>query len=104
MMIAGFSDRVGRRPAYIMCFSIYIIVNLGLSLQNNYAALLVLRCLQSAGSSGTVALANGVVGDLVTSSERGIFVAWASLATVLGPTVSPIIGGAISAQAGWHCK
>lgn len=63
MMIAGFSDKAGRRPAYFICFTIYIIANLALALQNNYIALLLLRMLQSGGSSGTVALANGVVGD-----------------------------------------
>lgn len=47
--------------------------NIGLALQNNYAALLVLRCLQSTGSSGTVALGNGVVGDIASSGERGKF-------------------------------
>ena len=57
-IIAGASDRLGRRPAYIVCFDIYIAANIGLALQNQYAALMVLRCVQSTGSSSTVALAN----------------------------------------------
>ncbi|KAK9327932.1 major facilitator superfamily domain-containing protein [Lipomyces starkeyi] len=92
MMIAGFSDSAGRRLAYVICFTIYIAANLGLALQNNYAALMVLRCLQSGGSSGTVALANGVVGDLVTSSEFQGF-----------ETLSLVIGGLLSQTLGWHC-
>ncbi|KAK9246060.1 major facilitator superfamily domain-containing protein [Lipomyces tetrasporus] len=102
MIIAGFSDSVGRRLAYIICFTIYIAANLGLALQNNYAALMVLRCLQSGGSSGTVALANGVVSDVITSSERGTYIAFASIGGVLGPSVSPIIGGLLSQRLGWH--
>ena len=102
MMIAGFSDKAGRRPAYLICFIIYIIANLALALQNSYIALLLLRMLQSAGSSGTIALANGLVGDLVTSSERGSYIAWASLGSVLGPTLSPILGGLLSQYLGWH--
>ena len=50
MMIAGFSDSAGRRPAYIFCYTVYLAANIGLALQRDYAALLVLRCLQSAGS------------------------------------------------------
>jgi MFS family permease len=102
MMIAGFSDKAGRRPAYILCFTIYIIANLALSLQNSYVALLLLRMLQSAGSSGTIALANGLVGDCVVSAERGQYVAWASLGSILGPTLSPIIGGLLSQYLDWH--
>ncbi|KAJ5124363.1 uncharacterized protein N7515_008188 [Penicillium bovifimosum] len=102
MLIAGFSDTAGRRPAYIICFTIYLAANLGLGLQNNYAALLVLRCLQSAGSSGTVALANGLVGDMITSAERGSYIAFASLGSMLGPSLSPIIGGLLSQYTNWH--
>lgn len=102
MMIAGFSDTAGRRPAYILCFTIYMISNLALGLQNNYVALLVLRLTQSAGSSGTVALASGLVGDLVTSSERGQYIAYSSLGSVLGPTLSPVIGGLLSQYLDWH--
>ncbi|PYH91156.1 MFS general substrate transporter [Aspergillus ellipticus CBS 707.79] len=102
MLIAGFSDTAGRRPAYIICFAIYLAANLGLGLQNDYGALLGLRCLQSAGSSGTVALANGLVGDLITSAERGTYIAFASLGSMLGPSLSPIIGGLLSQYLNWH--
>ncbi|KAJ6009171.1 hypothetical protein N7522_004187 [Penicillium canescens] len=102
MFIAGFSDTAGRRPAYIICFTVYLAANLGLALQNSYAALLVLRCLQSAGSSGTVAMANGLVGDMITSSERGSYIAFASIGSMLGPSLSPIIGGLLSQYTNWH--
>ena len=101
MMVAGFSDGAGRRPAYNFCFVVYIAANIGLALQRDYAALLVLRCVQSAGSSGTVALALGVVADLVTSAERGAYVAYTSVTTIIGPVVGPIIGGVIAQYAGW---
>jgi MFS family permease len=100
MLTAGFSDSAGRRPAYVLCFSLYLVANLGLALQNSYPALMVLRCLQSAGSSGTIALANGVVGDIVTSAERGQYIAFTSISSVLGPTLSPVLGGVISQ----YCK
>jgi MFS family permease len=51
--IGGFSDNAGRRPAYMVCFIIYIAADIALALQNNYVALLILRMVQSGGSSGT---------------------------------------------------
>lgn len=83
-------------------FAIYLAANVGLALQDNYVALMVLRCVQSAGSSGMVALATGVVADCITSSERGSYIGFTSVSTVLGPSLSPILGGVISQYLGWH--
>ncbi|KAK2760950.1 hypothetical protein FQN54_002192 [Arachnomyces sp. PD_36] len=100
--VGEFSDTSGRRPTYFLCFVIYVGANIALGIQNNYAALMVLRCLQSAGSSGTVALANAVVSDIVTSQERGVYVSYMSVATQAGPSLGPIIGGLLGQYLGWH--
>ena len=68
------ADMTGRRPVYFIGFIVYIGANIGLALQNNYGALMVLRCLQSTGSSGTVALGSGVVADIASSGERGKYI------------------------------
>lgn len=57
---------------------------------------------QSSGSSATVALANAVAADLVTSAERGSYIGYTSVAGILAPTLSPIIGGLLSQYAGWR--
>lgn len=51
-LLGNAADKFGRRPIYILALSLYFVANLGLALQNTYAGLLVLRMLQSAGSSG----------------------------------------------------
>ena len=96
------SDSIGRRPVYMVCFVIYIGANIGLALQHQYAALLVLRCVQSSGSSGTVALANAVVSDIATPSERGSYIGYASLGGVLGISLGSIVGGILSDFLGWR--
>lgn len=50
----GLADQMGRRPVYLAVLLVYLLGCLGLALQRNYAALLVLRMVQSAGSSGRV--------------------------------------------------
>jgi MFS family permease len=86
----------------MFCYIVFSGANIGLALQDSFPALLVLRMIQAAGSSGTVALANGVVGDTITSAERGSYIAYASLGGMLGPMISPILGGIIGQYAGWH--
>lgn len=46
------ADQSGRRPVYIFMFVVFIAANIGIALQKSFGALLVLRMLQSAGSSG----------------------------------------------------
>ncbi|KAF6234537.1 hypothetical protein HO173_007162 [Letharia columbiana] len=96
------ADMTGRRPAYVIGFIIYIGANIGLALQNNYAALLVLRCLQSTGSSGTVALGNGVVADVSSSGERGKFMGIAQFGPMAAPALAPVIGGILTQFLGWR--
>jgi MFS family permease len=100
--VGGFADSAGRRPAYTIGFVVDIAANIGLALKNNYAALTVLRCMQSAGSSGMVTIATAVIADIVTSAERGSYFGWTSVGSVLGPFLSPIIGGLLAQYMGWH--
>lgn len=76
--------------------------NIGLAIQNTYAGLLVLRMLQSSGSSGTVALANALVSDLVTSAQRGSYISYASMGAMFGPAFGPVVGGLLNQYLGWR--
>lgn len=96
------ADMGGRRPAYILAFIVYLGANIGLALQNSYAALFVLRCLQSCGSSGAIALGYGVVADISTSSERGKYMGIVGAGTMMGPAIGPVIGGVLAQFLGWR--
>lgn len=102
MFIGSFADSSGRRPAYMVCFIIYLSANIGCALAPNYAALLVLRMLQSAGSSTTVALCQAVVADTITSAERGQYVGFVSVPIILAPALGPVIGGLLSQFLSWR--
>ncbi|KAK3986512.1 itaconate transport protein [Cladorrhinum sp. PSN332] len=102
MFIGGFADAAGRRPAYVICFVIYIAANIGLALSKTFASLLIVRCLQSAGSAATIALCQAVVADIVTSAERGQYIGFTVLPVVLAPSLGPVIGGLLSQFLGWR--
>jgi multidrug resistance protein len=102
MLTGSLADQAGRRPAYILCFAIYIFGNIALALQHSFPALLALRAVQSCGSSGTVALASAVAADIITSAERGMYMGFTSLGNILAPSIGPILGGVLSKYLGWE--
>jgi len=96
------ADNLGRRPVYLITFAIYVCANLGLALQQNYAALMVLRGLQSFGCSATVAIGYGVIADVATPATRGSMLGPAMIATNLGPSIGPLVGGVMASRTGYR--
>lgn len=98
------ADYKGRRPMFLGCLFTLAISCVGLALvpTNAYWLLMLLRCLQAAGSASTVALCAGTVGDIATPAERGGFMGFSGIGTLLGPAIGPVIGGVIAEHLGWR--
>ncbi|KKA23750.1 Major facilitator superfamily transporter [Rasamsonia emersonii CBS 393.64] len=99
--MGSLADTVGRRPVYMVAFSIYILANVGLAIQRSFPALLTLRMLQSARSSGTTSLGYGVISDIASPAERGFYVGMLLLGPNVAPPIGPLLGGAIADRLGW---
>lgn len=94
-------------------------VGLALVPTNAYWLLMVLRCVQAAGSASTTALGAGVIADITERAERGhffglyslgplvratcVFRVFLSSAWQVGPCLGPVIGGALAEGLGWRC-
>ncbi|KAF2239360.1 MFS general substrate transporter [Viridothelium virens] len=100
-LLGNVADKGGRRPVYIVALSTYIIANIGLALQNSFPGLLILRMIQSAGSSGTISLGYGVMSDIATPAERGSYVGILLMGPNVAPPLGPVLGGAITSRLGW---
>ncbi|KAF3000691.1 hypothetical protein E8E13_002093 [Curvularia kusanoi] len=96
------SDVKGRRVAYICTFVVLLGACIGLGLSRNYAALVVLRCVQSTGSASTIAIGAGVIGDVTTRAERGGYMGVFQAGLLAPVAVGPVIGGAVSGALGWR--
>ncbi|KAL8812182.1 MAG: hypothetical protein Q9200_001222 [Gallowayella weberi] len=95
------SDSVGRRLVFLITLTLYALGNLGLALtKSSYAALLVLRALQSVGASAALAVSYGVVADICAPNERGRMLGPVSMALNLGACVGPVIGGSVAWTSG----
>ena len=101
LIFATASDSFGRRPILLLTYTVYTAASLGLALnKTSYAALLVLRAIQSLGASAVLAIAYGVIADVCPPAERGGMqgptLGVANLAVCLGP----VIGGLVALGSG----
>ncbi|KAG7289356.1 hypothetical protein NEMBOFW57_005723 [Staphylotrichum longicolle] len=96
------SDVKGRRITYCCTFVVFLGACIGLAEAKSYAAVLVLRCLQSTGSASTIAIGSGVIGDITTRDERGGFMGIFQAGLLVPVAVGPIIGGALAGSLGWR--
>ncbi|OQV09423.1 hypothetical protein CLAIMM_13548 [Cladophialophora immunda] len=101
-LFGSMADQVGRRPVYLLMFTLYVVANVGLALQGTYPALLLLRMLQSAGGSATIGLGYGVVADITESSERGSYMGILGCGPNVAPGLGPVLGGVLAEKAGWR--
>ncbi|OCH87253.1 MFS general substrate transporter, partial [Obba rivulosa] len=104
MLWGTLADRLGRRPIFLACLLVLALSCVGLALvpTNAYWALLVLRCMQAAGSASTIALGAGVVGDVAAPHERGTYFGLWNIGPMVGPCIGPILGGLLAEGLGWR--
>ncbi|BGP25869.1 MFS transporter [Rhodotorula toruloides] len=95
-------DVLGRRPTYIATFLVYLGACAGLANTHTYWLLLVLRCVQAAGSASVIAIGSGSIGDIAPPSERGLLMSVFGLGPMVGPCIGPIIGGLLAQRYGWQ--
>ncbi|KAJ5819436.1 hypothetical protein N7474_005027, partial [Penicillium riverlandense] len=98
----AFSDTIGRRGIFIGTFIVYMVANIALAVSTNYGELMAFRALQAAGSSATISIGAGVIGDITTSAERGSLVGIFGGVRMLGQGVGPVFGGILSQYLGFR--
>ena len=101
LLFSTSSDTIGRRPVLLVTYTVYTIASLGLALnKHSYAALLILRALQSLGASAVLAVAYGVIADVCPPAERGAMQGFAIGGSNLATCLGPVIGGLIALRSG----
>lgn len=101
LLFATASDSFGRRPVLLLTYALYTAASLGLALnRSSYAALLVLRAVQSLGASAVLAIAYGVIADVCPPAERGGMQGPTMGAANLAVCLGPVIGGLVALGSG----
>ncbi|KAK4688268.1 ABC-2 type transport system permease protein, partial [Tremellales sp. Uapishka_1] len=83
----------GRRAVYLASMPIMVVASIGVAVSTDVGQLLGTRILQGIGSSCSLAVGAGSIGDIYRPTERATAMSWFLSGTVLGPALSPVIGG-----------
>ncbi|KAH7399681.1 major facilitator superfamily domain-containing protein [Pyrenochaeta sp. MPI-SDFR-AT-0127] len=102
LFLAPLSETFGRRKLYLVCFSVFALLQIPAALAPNISFLIVVRSI--AGFFGSVGIANGggTISDMFIPSERAGVFGWYLLGPLLGPTLGPLFGGIIVQRLGWR--
>lgn len=88
--LAGF---YGRKVVFLLSMPIMAVASVGVAVSPSVGALIATRVLQGIGSSSVLSVGAGTVGDIYRPTERANAMAWFYSGVVLGPALSPVIGG-----------
>ena len=102
LILAPLSETFGRRKLYLICFTIFTLLQIPTALSPNVATLVAVRTLS--GFFGSVGIANGggTISDMCTPQERASIFGWYLLGPLLGPTIGPLLGGVVVEKLGWR--
>ncbi|KAL5340417.1 major facilitator superfamily domain-containing protein [Aspergillus crustosus] len=101
-LMSALSDLQGRRIAWIATLLVYLVANIGLALQDSYTALIILRCLQSLGSSCAIPFGFAVAADISSPAERGRYIGPLQGSVMGAFAFGPVIGGLLEPSLGWR--
>ena len=102
LFLAPLSETFGRRRLYLICFSIFTLLQIPTALSPNIGFLIAVRTLS--GFFGSVGIANGggTISDMFVPEERASIFGWYLLGPLLGPTLGPLFGGVTVQRLGWR--
>lgn len=102
MWWSNFSERHGRRMVYVFSFVLFLAFSIGCALAPSISSFIILRFLVGACASAVQACGAATVADLYVTEERGTALGIFYLGPLLGPFLSPIIGGGVAQAWGWR--
>ncbi|EJU01459.1 MFS general substrate transporter [Dacryopinax primogenitus] len=100
---APLSEAVGRRPIFIIAFTLYTIFQVACAVAPNTGALIAFRFLGGLCAACPLTNAGAILADMWDPDNRGRAIAFFALAPFAGPALGPIVSGYMTV-AGVHWR
>lgn len=93
MVYGPLSDRYGRRPMLLAGLALFVAASIACALATSIEMLIVARGVQAIGGSAGMILSRAIVRDLFSREQSASVLGYITMAWVLAPMISPLIGG-----------
>jgi multidrug resistance protein len=101
MLLSPLSEFYGRRPIYLVSWTMYIIWLIPQAVAKNIPTVIVGRFFDGLSGSAFLAVSAGTVGDLFNRDGLQGPMLMFSLAPFVGPAIGPVMGGFINYFTDW---
>ena len=96
------ADRFGRRPVMLAGLGLYTVAGLAAALAPDVHALIAARLFQAMGGCAGLVLGRSIVRDTAEPQEATRRLALMNLMVTVGPSIAPLVGGALATALGWR--
>ncbi|KAG1841797.1 vacuolar DHA amino acid exporter, partial [Suillus subalutaceus] len=99
---SAISEIKGRKFAYLLSIALFIIGSAIVAVSRTIGLVIGMRIVQAAGSSAVFAIGAATLADIYESHQRGTMMGIYYSAPLLGPSLGPIFGGALTQALSWR--
>ncbi|KAK0120190.1 hypothetical protein ONS95_011596 [Cadophora gregata] len=102
MLLGPLSEFYGRRPVYLVSFSMFIIWIIPSAVAKNIQTMLIGRFFDGLSGSAFLSVAGGTVGDMFNREQLQLPMLIYTASPFVGPSLGPLIGGFINQYTTWR--